>query len=85
MKKLTAIQTSQANLLMGYLREFKNWPQSLSDMVDQWEPGFFNRKTRKKDLLLVLNHLGEIGKIEFMTVEKPNGSKEIGFRIVPGA
>jgi hypothetical protein len=32
-------------------------------------------------LLLVLNYLAETGKIKFETVEKPNGSKEIGFRL----
>lgn len=85
MKKLTAIQAAQASLLMGYLCNFQNWPQSLCDMISNWETGFFDRKTRKRDLTLILNHLAEIGKIQFETIPKPNGNQEIGFRIVPGA
>ena len=85
MKKLTAIQQAQANLVLGYLLDFKRWPASLPDMIANWETGFFDRKSRKRDLTAVMNFLAEIGKIKFETVEKPNGSKEIGFRIVPGA
>ena len=81
MKKLTQIQLAQASLLMGYLRNFQNWPQSLPAMLSDWEVGFYDRKSRKRDLTAILNHLAEIGKIQFETVEKPNGSKEIGFRI----
>jgi len=82
MKKLTKIQMAQASLLWGYLSKFKNWPQSLPDMVEQWEIGFFNRKSRKRDLVLVLNHLAETGKIQFETIQKINGNNEIGFRLV---
>ena len=85
MKKLSPIQEAQASLLWGYLSKFRAWPQSLPDMLDQWEVGFFNRKSRKKDLLLVLNYLAETGKIKFETIEKLNGMNEIGFRLVPGA
>ena len=84
MKKPTPIQKAQAELIMGYLEKFKQWPKTISYMLD-WEIGFFNRKTRKRDLLVVLNYLGEIGKIQFETVEGLNGNNEIGFRIVPGA
>lgn len=82
MKKLTKIQMAQASLLWGYLSKFKNWPQSLPDMVEQWEIVFFNRKSRKRDLVLVLNHLAETGKIQFETIQKINGNNEIGFRLV---
>lgn len=73
---------AQASLLWGYLSKFKKWPQSLPDMVEQWEIGFFNRKSRKRDLVLVLNHLAETGKIQFETIQKINGNNEIGFRLV---
>ena len=81
MKKLTAIQQAQANLVFGYLLDFKHWPASLPDMIANWETGFFDRKSRKRDLSLILNHLAEIGKIQFETIQKANGNSEIGFRI----
>jgi hypothetical protein len=84
MKKLSQIQMAQATLLMGYFREFKPWPQSLSEMLNQWDIGF-DRKSRKRDMTAILNYLADIGKIKFETIVKPNGCNEIGFRIVRGA
>ncbi len=81
MKKLSKIQQAQAALLWGYLLDFKQWPQSLPDMIANWEIGFFDRKSRKRDLTAVLNHLAETGKIQFETIQKLNGMNEIGFRI----
>lgn len=84
MKKLTAIQAAQAVLLLGYLRTFQTWPQSLPEMINQWEIGF-DRKNRKRELTAVLNFLAESGKISFEIVEKPDRSSEIAFRLLPGA
>ena len=84
MKKLSPIQVAQAELLMGYFREFKIWPQSLPEMLEHWNIGF-DRKSRKRDMTAVLNHLADIGKIRFETIVKPSGCNEIGFRIVRGA
>ncbi len=85
MKKLTKIQLAQAKLVMGYLMNFKVWPQSVSAMIENWQMGFFNAKTRKKDLTLILNYLCEIGKIEILPIGKTasaNLPHEIGFRLV---
>lgn len=86
MKKLSKIQLAQVDIFWGYLKDFEHWPKSLDDTLAQWEIGFtFNRKSRKKDLLVVLNYLAEVGRISFETIEKPNGLSEIGFRITSGA
>ena len=85
MKKLTPIQLAQSILLLGYLRNFQNWPQSLPEMIANWEVGFFNRKSRKRDLTAVLNYLAETKKITLEIIEKSDRSKEVAFRVSPGA
>lgn len=74
--KLSAIEKARADLLFDNIKDFRNWPQSLDEMIRDWQRGFSFGRGREREVKRALNYLAETGKIKFVTID--NG-REIGF------
>jgi len=78
--KLSAIEQARADLLYDNIKDFRNWPQSVNEMLRDWRRGFSPGRGREKEIEKCLNHLGETGRIKFVPMSSgPNRAAEIGF------